>query len=82
LLAAVPLALLSSRLPLSFDGIGVYEGIFVSVMSLAGVEPAAALAIALAGRAFQTLAWLPWWGAHVLQAGSAKPPVSENAAPS
>jgi uncharacterized protein (TIRG00374 family) len=80
LLAAVPLAMISSRLPLSFDGIGVYEGVFVGVMALAGIKPADALAIALAGRVLQILAWLPWWGAHVVEAGQGlRPPDTTSA---
>jgi uncharacterized protein (TIRG00374 family) len=59
--AAVPLAILVSRLPISLDGIGVYEGIFVAIMALGGVKPADALAVSLAARAFQIIVWLPWW---------------------
>ncbi len=39
LLAAVPLSILIARLPISIDGLGVYEGIFIGVMSLGGVHP-------------------------------------------
>ncbi|MDY6949543.1 MAG: lysylphosphatidylglycerol synthase transmembrane domain-containing protein [Pseudomonadota bacterium] len=60
-LAAVPLAILVSRLPISLDGIGVYEGIFVAIMALGGVRPADALAVSLAARALQIVVWLPWW---------------------
>jgi glycosyltransferase 2 family protein len=59
--AAVPLAILVSRLPISLDGIGVYEGIFVAIMALGGVQPADALAVSLAARALQIVVWLPWW---------------------
>lgn len=59
--AAVPLAMLVSRLPISLDGIGVYEGIFVAIMALSGVQPADALAVSLAARALQIIVWLPWW---------------------
>jgi serine O-acetyltransferase len=59
--AAVPLALLVSRLPVSLDGIGVYEGIFIAIMALGGVRPADALAVSLAARALQVIVWLPWW---------------------
>jgi glycosyltransferase 2 family protein len=59
--AAVPLAILVSRLPVSIDGLGVYEGIFVAIMALGGVRPADALAVSLAGRALQVIVWLPWW---------------------
>lgn len=59
--AAVPLAILVSRMPISLDGIGVYEGIFVAIMALGGVRPADALAVSLAARALQIIVWLPWW---------------------
>jgi uncharacterized protein (TIRG00374 family) len=59
--AAVPLAILVSRLPISLDGIGVYEGIFIAIMALGGVRPADALAVSLAARALQIVVWLPWW---------------------
>jgi uncharacterized protein (TIRG00374 family) len=59
--AAVPLAILVSRLPISLDGIGVYEGIFVAIMALGGVRPADALAVSLGARALQIVVWLPFW---------------------
>lgn len=59
--AAVPLAILVSRLPISLDGIGVYEGIFIAIMALGGVRPADALAVSLAARALQVVVWFPWW---------------------
>jgi uncharacterized protein (TIRG00374 family) len=62
----IPLTILISRIPLSIDGLGVFEGIFILLMSLAGVLPAEAVAIAVIGRIIQTLSWLPWWLAHVL----------------
>jgi uncharacterized protein (TIRG00374 family) len=54
------LTLLVSRLPISFDGLGVFEMVFIVLMALAGVSPAQALSVALIGRVVQTLAWLPW----------------------
>jgi uncharacterized protein (TIRG00374 family) len=72
LLAAVPLAILVSRLPISLDGIGVYEGIFIGVMALAGMRAEDALAISLAARALQIIVWLPWWLAMLAHGGSRK----------
>jgi uncharacterized protein (TIRG00374 family) len=68
--ASVPLAFLAARLPISFDGIGIYEGIFVAVMSLSGLSPAQSFAIALCGRIFNLLTWLPWFLAFLLRGGS------------
>lgn len=72
--AAVPLAILVSRLPVSLDGIGVYEGIFIAIMSLGGVKPADALAVSLAARALQIVVWFPWWLMLAARTG-VRPPV-------
>jgi uncharacterized protein (TIRG00374 family) len=66
LIAAAPLAFLFARLPVSFDGIGVYEAIFVSIMTLSGMHPAQSFAVALAGRVLNLVAWLPWFAAYTL----------------
>jgi glycosyltransferase 2 family protein len=79
LFAAVPLAILVSRLPISIDGIGVYEGIFIAIMTLGGVRPDDSLAISLAMRALQVVVWLPWWLALAFATKSVRPP-SETAA--
>jgi uncharacterized protein (TIRG00374 family) len=72
--AAVPLAILVSRLPVSLDGIGVYEGIFIAIMALGGVKPADALAVSLAARALQIVVWFPWWLMLAARTG-VRPPV-------
>jgi glycosyltransferase 2 family protein len=74
LFAAVPLAILISRLPISIDGIGVYEGIFIAIMTLGGVRPEDSLAISLAMRALQILAWSPWWLSMAVQTKHVRPP--------
>jgi uncharacterized protein (TIRG00374 family) len=74
LLAAVPLAILVSRLPISIDGLGVYEGIFIGIMSLAGVRPDDSLALSVAARIFQIVIWLPWWLMLVARTGALRPP--------
>jgi glycosyltransferase 2 family protein len=71
---AVPLAMLVSRLPISIDGIGVFEGVFIVLMSFAGVSASEAVAISLVGRVLQTVSWLPWWVAYVSNNGAIKPP--------
>lgn len=73
---AVPLTLLVSRLPISIDGLGVYEGVFVLLMSISGVSIAQAIAIAFAGRILQIASWLPWWMAYVVERGSLRRPQS------
>lgn len=74
-LAAVPLAILISRLPISIDGLGVYEGIFIAVMTLGGMRPNDSLALSLAARVFQIVVWLPWWLMLVARIGGLRPPV-------
>jgi uncharacterized membrane protein YbhN (UPF0104 family) len=63
----LPLTLLVSRLPISFDGLGVFEVVFVALMGLGGVPPAQAISVAVIGRIIQTLAWLPWALAQALE---------------
>lgn len=75
LLAAVPLAILISRLPISIDGLGVYEGIFIGIMSLGGMRPDDSLALSLAARVFQIVVWLPWWLMLVVRTGAVRPPL-------
>jgi uncharacterized membrane protein YbhN (UPF0104 family) len=74
MLAAVPLAFIAARLPISLDGIGVYEGIFVGILALAGIRPADSLAITLVGRVVQIVAWLPWWLSFTLESRSVRTP--------
>jgi uncharacterized protein (TIRG00374 family) len=71
---AVPLVFLISRIPLSISGLGVFEGIFMLVMSLAGLTAAESFAIALAGRILEIASWLPWWLAHVIGYRELRPP--------
>jgi uncharacterized membrane protein YbhN (UPF0104 family) len=63
---ALPLALLVSRIPISIDGIGVFEGMFIVLMSIAGLSAAQAVAIAVVGRILQTAVLIPWWMAFVI----------------
>lgn len=78
---AVPLAMLISRLPISLDGIGVFEGVFILLMAFAGVTASEAVAISLAGRILQTASWLPWWAAYVGSTGEIRPPRSREFKP-
>jgi len=73
---AVPLTILVARLPVSVNGWGVFDGVFILLMSLAGVSAVEAIAIVLIGRILQTVSWLPWWAAHVLGNASRQSPSS------
>jgi uncharacterized protein (TIRG00374 family) len=68
-----PLVFLIAQLPISIDGLGVFDGAFILLMSLAGVSAAEAVAIAFVGRILQTASWLPWWLAHVVSSRSLRP---------
>jgi uncharacterized protein (TIRG00374 family) len=81
LLGVLPISTLISRLPISFDGLGVFEAVFVGLLVLAGIDAEAALAIAISGRIIQLLAFLPWWFAHVARSGAVRPPVASKELP-
>ncbi|HEU4619394.1 MAG TPA: lysylphosphatidylglycerol synthase transmembrane domain-containing protein [Gammaproteobacteria bacterium] len=70
----LPITLLVSRLPISFEGIGVFEGVFVLLMRLGGVDAASAVSIALIGRLIQLAAATPWWLAHAWEGKSFERP--------
>ena len=72
--AALPMALLISRLPISIDGIGVFEGIFIVLMSLAGLTAAQAVAIAVTSRILGTMTYIPWWFAYGIAARKLRTP--------
>jgi len=71
---ALPLAMLFSRLPISFDGIGVFEAVFVVLIALAGVSASQAVAISVTGRILMLLVLIPWWLAFVFARGNLRAP--------
>lgn len=71
---AVPLALLISRLPISINGIGVFDGAYAFLLSFAGVSPAEVITMVLISRMLQIISWAPWWAAHVLAGGKYRVP--------
>jgi uncharacterized protein (TIRG00374 family) len=81
LLGVLPISTLVSRLPISFDGLGVFEAVFVGLLVLAGIHAEAALAIAISGRVIQLFAFLPWWFVHVAQSGGVRPPQASKSLP-
>jgi glycosyltransferase 2 family protein len=74
LLGVFPLAMLISRLPISLDGLGLFEAVFVGLLLLARVPPEASLAIAISGRVIQLLCFFPWWLVQVAGSGGVRPP--------
>jgi glycosyltransferase 2 family protein len=81
LLGVLPISTLISRLPISFDGLGVFEAVFVGLLVLAGINAEAALAIAISGRIIQLFAFLPWWFVHVARSGAVRPPTTSKELP-
>jgi glycosyltransferase 2 family protein len=72
LLAAMPLSLLAARLPITLDGIGVYEATFAGLMSMAGLAPEQSVALALAGRGVQLAGCVPWVLFYVVRSRRAR----------
>jgi glycosyltransferase 2 family protein len=81
LLGVLPISTLVSRLPISFDGLGVFEAVFIGLLVLAGIDAEAALAIAISGRIIQLFAFLPWWVAYVARSGAVRPPTASKELP-
>lgn len=81
LLGVLPISTLISRLPISFDGLGVFEAVFVGLLVLAGIDGSAALAIAISGRIIQLFAFLPWWITYVARSGAVRPPAASKELP-
>ena len=81
LLGVLPISTLISRLPISFDGLGVFEAVFVGLLVLAGISADAALAIAISGRIIQLFAFLPWWLVYVARSGAVRPPSASKELP-
>jgi uncharacterized protein (TIRG00374 family) len=69
LFCALLLSVLAARLPISIDGLGIFEGVLAAFLGLAGVRPEYSVATALTGRALQIVVCLPWWFAFTRQSG-------------
>jgi uncharacterized protein (TIRG00374 family) len=70
----LPLTLLISRLPVSINGLGVFEGVFILLLSLGGVSAAEAVSIVVIGRVLEVVSYLPWWLAYAINDGTIRPP--------
>jgi len=70
----LPLALLISRIPVSINGLGVFDGVFVLLMSFLGVPAVEAITMVLFGRVIQVVSWLPWWLVHIVGTRSLEVP--------
>src|SRR5262249_19405295 len=61
----VPIIILVTRLPISFGGLGVQEGLFVALFGLVGVSASEAFLLSAVGRILPILCALPW-GIHYI----------------
>ncbi len=60
LVVIIPITVLAIRLPISLDGIGVKEGLYVALFGMAGVSASEAFLLAMLGRVLPLLCVLPW----------------------
>jgi len=69
LFCALLLSVIAARLPVSIDGLGIFEGVLAALLQLASVAPEYSVAAALTGRALQIIVCLPWWFAFTRNSG-------------
>jgi uncharacterized protein (TIRG00374 family) len=69
LFCALLVSVIAARLPVSIDGLGIFEGVLAALLGLAGVPPAYSVATALMTRALQAVVCLPWWFALTRNSG-------------
>jgi len=74
LAAAVAISYVVARVPISFGGIGILEGVLVFLLVLGGMSGERALAVSVASRIIEVLSWLPWWITFVAATGNPRPP--------
>jgi glycosyltransferase 2 family protein len=60
LIVVIPLAVLAVRLPVSLDGLGVQEGVYVGLFGLAGMTVSEAFLLSTVARVLPLLSVLPW----------------------
>jgi uncharacterized membrane protein YbhN (UPF0104 family) len=71
LLAIIPLIVLAIRIPISFEGLGIQEGLYIGLLGLVGVPAVEALILSTVTRGVYLLCALPW-GIHYLAFGHRK----------
>lgn len=78
LVMIVPLIVLAIRIPISFEGIGVQEGLYVGLFALVGISAEQALLLSAVNRAANLLCALPW-GLYYLIAGHGRDSMEQHA---
>jgi hypothetical protein len=58
-LLVIPIVLFLVRIPISLDGLGVQEGLYVTLFAQAGLGPSQAFLLSLVGRAVTLVGVLP-----------------------
>jgi uncharacterized protein (TIRG00374 family) len=69
LIVTIPIITLATKLPISVDGIGVQEGLYVALLGLVGVSASAAFSLSLLTRVLQLLSALPWGVHYIMRSG-------------
>ena len=69
LVAIIPIIVLASRLPISLDGYGVTEGLYVILFGLVGVSASQAFSLSIVDRILPHIFALPWGIHYVLTRG-------------
>jgi uncharacterized protein (TIRG00374 family) len=70
LIVIIPLAVLAVRLPVSLDGVGVQEGIYVGLFGLAGMTVSEAFLLSTVARVLPLLSVLPWGVYYIVKGRS------------
>lgn len=76
LAAAMSIALLIARIPVSIAGLGIFEGGMAAVLVRYGVPIETSVVASLLGRVVQIAAWLPWWGMYLVGPGALPPGIT------
>ncbi|MCI0439989.1 MAG: flippase-like domain-containing protein [Chloroflexi bacterium] len=71
LAAVIPMIILGLRLPISFNGLGVQEGLYIGLFLLIDISPTDALLISATTRVLSMLAALPWGIHYIIRTGGA-----------
>lgn len=69
LIVIIPLIVLAIRIPISINGLGVQEGLYVALFGLVGVSAAQAFLLSMLGRVLGLVSALPW-GIHFIMTGN------------
>jgi uncharacterized protein (TIRG00374 family) len=68
-IVVIPLAVLAVRLPVSLDGLGVQEGVYVGLFGLAGMTVSEAFLLSTVARVLPLLSVLPWGVYYIVKGG-------------